>query len=183
MKSSLPTILGSVPLIPDGFIQKQVYIHNCIDQQLPDEQRTRNGFSIVCQNCTHRRSRNHTMIPPKFAIALGAWTAYLIELRNCGMPPFSPSPLQLFSVMVWYKPGRGAEIFCSAIYPSVFFLGGVEDPEIPQLTPHTMHTRVQNHRFMYDSIKSYCNLEEKYIKYKTPMTTKRTFSRSHFCSS
>ena len=121
MKSSLPTILGSVPLIPDGFIQKQVYIHNCIDQQLPDEQRTRNGFSIVCQNCTHRRSRNHTMIPPKFAIALGAWTAYLIELRNCGMPPFSPSPLQLFSVMVWYKPGRVAEIFCSAIYPSVFF--------------------------------------------------------------
>jgi len=125
MKSSLPTVLGSVPLIPDDFIQKQLYIHKCIDQQLPEEQRTRNGFSIVCQNCTHRRSRNHTMIPPKFAIALGAWTAYLIELRNCGMPPFSPSPLQLFSVMVWYKPGRVAEIFCSAIYPRAFFLGGV----------------------------------------------------------
>jgi len=196
MKSSLPTVLGSVPLIPDDFIQKQLYIHKCIDQQLPEEQRTRNGFSIVCQNCTRGRSRSIYDDTPEYVCnctrgiqwsrdqrGIESWTAYLIELRNCGMPPFSPSPIQLFSVMVWYKPGRVAEIFCSAIYPSVFFLGGVEDPEIPQLTPHTMHTRVQNHRFMYDSIKSYCNLKEKYIKYKTPMTTKRTFSRSHFCSS
>ena len=97
-------------------------------------------FDCLPELCTHRRSRNHTMIPPKFAIALGAWTAYLIELRNCGMPPFSPSPLQLFSVMVWYKPGRVAEIFCSAIYPRAFFFGWSWGPGNPSTdTSHNAH--------------------------------------------
>ena len=200
MKSSLPTILGSVPLIPDGFIQKQVYIHNCIDQQLPDEQRTRNGFSIVCQNCTHRRSRNHDDTPEyvcnctrgiqwsRDQRGIESWTAYLIELRNCGMPPFSPSPIQLFSVMVWYKPGRVAEIFCSAIYPRAFFLGGVFffarffgwswGPGNP--STDTSHNAHQSPKPPLHAWQHKVLLQPRRKINKTPMTTSRTFFRSYF---
>ena len=117
-----------------------------------------------------------------------SWTAYLIELRNCGMPPFSPSPLQLFSVMVWYKPGRVAEIFCSAIYPRAFFLGGVFffarffgwscGPGNP--STDTSHNAHQSPKPPLHAWQHKVLLQPRRKINKTPMTTSRTFFRSYF---